>query len=119
MGGPALTLVLDMEGLRNPGPQAVAHATAWVQAVSEAWYRPMIYLGYDSGLTSHDCDQLPCDPIFWCDAGPYNMRPAPTKHFALKQWPQAMISGVPIDRNDVLQDGAVVGLASAPLRVAA
>ena len=110
--GPPPFLVLDMEGVRNPGPSSVAHVRAWLPVVAFAGFRPMVYLGYCSGLSSSDCDALPNDPLFWCDAGPYKMRPSPSKHFVLKQWPQSLIAGVNVDRNDVLQDGVLFGLAS-------
>jgi hypothetical protein len=106
-------LILDMEGVKGAWSGAVAHAHAWATAVAAAGFRVMVYCGYDCGMTSADCDALPGDPLFWCDAGPYNMRPAPHVGFVLKQHMQSTLAGIGVDKNDVLQDGVVYGVAKA------
>jgi len=108
-----LSLGLDMEGVKNAGPDSFAHALAWVKFVRSAGYRALVYCGYDPGLTSAQCDQLAmagADVRFWCDAGPYEDRPAPSIGYAWKQHLPSKLAGVDVDRNDVLQDGVVWGL---------
>jgi len=110
-GQPPVTLGLDMEGVKNPSG-AFPHAQAWISKVLAAGYRAMVYVGFASGLTSAECDALAAmgDVRFWCDAGPYKLRPAPSLGFALKQDPPSTLAGVGVDKNDVLQPGVVWGL---------
>ena len=113
--GIALSLGLDMEGVKNPGPSSFAHALQWVTDVLAAGYRALVYFGFASGVTSAQADELAAlgSVVFWCDAGPYKDRPAPTRGYALKQEPQSTMAGVGIDRDDLLQPGVIFGLAAA------
>jgi Domain of unknown function (DUF1906) len=106
-GAEAPCLALDLEGVRG---SSVSHATAWSLAVGAARFRPLVYVGYASGITGAQLDALPVEPRFWCDAGPYSERPAPSRGYDLKQHMQETIAGVGIDRNDVLRGEAVYGL---------
>jgi hypothetical protein len=110
-------LGLDMEGLKNPGPDSFAHAKAWVVAALAAGFAVFVYLGYDCGLTSAQCDELAelgAYVDFLCDAGPYADRPAPKKGYVLKQHLQSTLAGVGVDRDDVLQNGVIYGVAKLP-----
>lgn len=107
----APSLELDLEGVRS-GSDAFGHAASWIERVSAGGFRPVVYLGYDCGLTSSQCDALPCDPVFHCDAGPYLLRPAPEKRFALKQRTEQNLGGVLVDGDEVLQPNAIYGLAA-------
>lgn len=109
----APSLIADLEGVRNPGAGVVGFATRWAIDTSAARFRPVKYLGYDCGLTSADCDALPGDPEFFCDAGPYSERPRPAKGYALKQHPQTTIAGVGVDEDDVLRANAIYGVRAA------
>ena len=113
--GVALSLGLDMEGVKNPGPSSFAHALAWVTDVLAAGYRALVYFGFDCGVTSAQADQLAAlgAVVFWCDAGPYKDRPAPARKYAFKQEPQTTVAGVGVDKNALLQPGVVFGLAAA------
>ncbi|HEY6463395.1 MAG TPA: glycoside hydrolase domain-containing protein [Polyangiaceae bacterium] len=106
--GPGASLVLDMEGVRSTRT-ADAHASAWCVTARLAGYRPVIYVGYDSGLSTAQLAAMGDDVEYWCDAGAYGARPTPPRKFAWKQHMQSTLAGVGVDRDDVLVDGAVVG----------
>jgi len=114
---PPLALVLDMEGLGNPGPGAFAHASAWCEAVVLAGYQPAVYVGYDSGLSSPALDSLPGLPVFWVDFGDPHQRPTPKRGYALRQHAQSTLAGIGVDIDTVLQDGALYGLADGDVNV--
>ena len=103
--GAVLSLGLDMEGVRNPGPDCVAHANAWCSAVRDAGYGPVVYCGYDSGLSGQPIDG---QPQWWADYAPISQRPP--YPYALHQKPQSTIAGIGVDVDDVLVNGAIVGL---------
>jgi hypothetical protein len=117
-GGRPPALGLDMEGLKNPGPDSFAHAKVWVTTVLAAGFSALVYFGYDSGVTSAQADELTAlgaFVIFWCDAGPYNQRPAPSQRYTLKQhMQQSVLAGVNVDKDDILQDNVLYGIAFAP-----
>lgn len=109
------SLGLDMEGVKDPA-QAFDHAKAWiVDVLATGSFRVVVYGGYASGLSSSQLDALAAlgDVRFWCDAGPYSMRPAPRLGYALKQKMQSMLAGMAVDEDELLQDGVVFGLAFA------
>jgi hypothetical protein len=110
-----VAISLDMEGVKNPGPDSFAHAQAWVTKVLAAGYQALIYLGYDCGLTSSQCNALvalgrPGQVLFWCDAGPYESRPSPAIGFVLKQHEQSTMAGAGVDEDDLLMPGALFGM---------
>jgi hypothetical protein len=105
----APSLVLDLEGVQG---SSVAHATAWCLAVGAAGFGPVVYCGYDPGITGQQIDALPCDPELWCDAGPYSERPKASKPYALKQQESSTLAGVEIDRDEVLAE-TIYGVAIA------
>jgi|SRR6185437_4405237 len=112
--GERVALALDMEGVRNPAG-AMPHARAWVPAALAAGYQPLVYVGYDSGLTTEDLAELAAlGALFWCDAAPFDLRPAPPGGYVLHQRPQTTVSGVGIDEDELLTPGAVWGLGAAP-----
>lgn len=112
-----LSLALDMEGVRNPGPDSVAHAMTWVNlvvlGVGGTGFLPLPYIGYLSGLSGADCDEMLAETEFWCDDGPYDLRPKIARKYAMKQGGEGRIAGVSIDINTVLKDGAIFGAAVA------
>jgi hypothetical protein len=115
ISGP-LSLTLDMEGLKNPGPASFAHANMWNGLVDfgigGAGFRPLDYLGYDSGLTSANCDSMADELEFWLDDGPYSERPSPARKFAMRQGISKTIAGVGVDLNTLLKDGVIFGVAA-------
>ncbi len=118
-------LALDMEGVRNPGPGSVAHASSWCTRMAFAGFGTLGYNGYDCGLTSADCDALPSSPLFWLDAcampigGPHDLRPLPKKGYVLHQQPESVLCGVHVDVNRVLEDGVLFGIADADVNTLA
>lgn len=108
-GDQPLVTALDLEGLGNPGSDVIAHAKAWIQVVRSAGYAPLIYVGYDSGVTSAGLDALGCPT--WCDFAPLTSRPRPAMGHVLHQQRQSMLAGIQVDVDDVLIDGAVYVLA--------
>lgn len=112
-----LSLTLDMEGLKNPGPSSFAHANMWNGlvdfGVGGAGFLPLDYLGYDSGITSANCDAMTDEVEFWLDDGPYSERPSPARKFAMRQGISKTIGGVLVDLNTVLKDGVIFGAAAA------
>jgi Domain of unknown function (DUF1906) len=113
--GALLSLALDMEGVRNPGSDAFAHADSWCREVRKAGYWPLVYVGYDSGLDGDALDGLGGEPAFWCDYAPLSARPKPAMGYALHQQMQTSINGMPVDVDAVLQDSMVYGLAEADI----
>lgn len=109
-GQRACPIALDLEGVRNPGADVEAHARSWIQVVSAGGYAPIIYVGYDCGLTSAMLDSL--NVSTWCDYAALSARPSPTVGHVLHQKPQSTIAGVGVDVDDVLQDGVLYGLAA-------
>lgn len=105
-GGPLLAMGLDLEGIGEGGPD---HAQAWCSTL--AGYRPLVYVGYASGMTTAVLDSLAGDPSFWADFAPISQRPVPTKLYAMHQHAQSAIAGIGVDRDDILQPG-IYGLAT-------
>lgn len=117
--GGALSIVLDMEGVKNPGPDSFAHAKTWVLAVLAAGYRVVVYIGYQSGLSSAQLDELTAlgeqgMVEFWCDSANYKERPVPSIGYALHQGPQTTVAGVRVDMDGIVRGGVVVALAFEP-----
>ena len=104
-GSPSLALVLDMEGLGNPGVSAQQHAAAWCGAVRAAGYQPVVYVGYDSGLDAAALNTLPGSPLFWADYAPLSMRPAPAAGYTMHQSAQVTLAGIGVDPSTVLRGG--------------
>jgi hypothetical protein len=107
-----VALALDLEGVRNG---AYEHAVAWCAEVRAASYRPVVYVGYSSGMAAAQLDALGPDVVFWADFAPLTMRPHPARGYALHQHPQSVIAGVAVDVDEVLIDGVIYGLASVGL----
>lgn len=108
-GCPAPCLALDMESLRNPGPDAVAHAVAWCDVVSRDGFRPVVYEGFDCGLTASELAALGV-PL-WSDFGPRT--PPPGRGFCCKQASEVVVAGVTIDPDHAYPDltgEALVGM---------
>ena len=102
-------LALDLEGCRTGDPE---HAAAWVPVVDAAGYRPGVYVGYASGMTTATLDALPGQPIFWCDYAALTQRPLPTGGYHLHQHAGEVLAGVGVDRDDLLKPGTFSGYAT-------
>lgn len=104
-----LHLALDMEGVVSGGN---VHAPAWCTDVYAAGFGVLVYNGYACGISSAQCDALPGSPEFWCDAAPLKVRPAPAVGYALHQQMQSIVAGIGVDKNEVLKDGVLWGIAA-------
>ncbi len=102
-----LCLALDLEGCKMGDP---AHAAAWCTAVAAAGYRPLVYIGYASGMVTPGMDALAGDPRFWCDYAPISARPIPSRGYSLHQQAQTTLAGVGVDRDTILDADGLVGL---------
>jgi hypothetical protein len=112
---PGATVGLDMEGVKDPGPSAAAHAKAWVQALLAAGYRALVYIGYCPGMVAMDLEALAIlgDVEFWSDFEALTAHPAPPQGWALHQQPQTTLAGIGVDRDTVLRDGVIYGMGAA------
>jgi hypothetical protein len=99
-------LALDLEGIGHGGPE---HSADWCPPVDAAGYRPLVYVGYASGMTTATLDALAGEPVFWCDFAPFASRPQPTRPWGLHQHAQETLAGVGVDRDDLLTPGAFSG----------
>lgn len=92
--GRALSLVLDLEGVRNSGADVADHCNEWARVVRGVGYSPVLYVGYACGLTPAELYALPGFDRYWSDAGP---RSVTTRSFAMKQGPTVNAGGVRVD----------------------
>lgn len=104
-------IVLDLEGIGHGGPE---HAAAWCPFIDREGYRPAIYVGYASGMTTATLDALVGRPMMWADFAPLSSRPMPTAGYDMHQQSQTTMCGVGVDRDTLLTPGAFSGLAEAP-----
>jgi len=127
-------LVVDMEGVRDPGPQSFGYAQSWMQYVSDRGFRAASYIGYDSGLTTAGLASLDAQfsPGWWCDFAPLTTRPVPPRGYDVKQHVQVALAdalrmrasgqrgflpmaGIPVDPDEAFATGSIVGFVAAPL----
>jgi hypothetical protein len=71
------------------------------------------------GLTGQDLDALPGKPIFWRDFGAPSLRPQPLQGYCLQQSKQETLCGIGVDRDTVLQENVLFGLANEDVNVEA
>jgi hypothetical protein len=104
-----LSLIVDMESLRNPGPGALAYEQRWKEYVAGEGFGPAIYEGFDAGLTGQ---QLVAEAVpLWSDAGPRVLPDGAT--FACKQYAQVKVGGRFFDFDHLMVDDkgrSLVGL---------
>ena len=62
-------LAPDDESLKNPGPDAIAHFTAWCSK----WTSPCVYEGFAPGMTPDQEYDLPDVTAYWGAYGPWNV----------------------------------------------
>ena len=114
---------LDMEAIRNgPSADSFAYAQNGCRIRFAHRYRPLVYLGFCCGLTAAMCDALLddplCgDPLFWIDFASLAQRPSPKRNIAMHQQAQTKIGNVDVDRDTVIIDGVIYGLADVDLNV--
>ncbi len=105
--GDRLCLALDLEGCKAGDPD---QAAAWCSRIAISGYRPLVYIGYASGMVTPGMDALAGDPRFWCDYAPISARPIPSRGYSLHQQAQTTLAGVGVDRDTILDADGLVGL---------
>jgi len=105
-----LCLALDLEGLANSGPAVAEFVDQWCLTVGSAGYVPVLYVGYECGLSPQELYDLPHVARYWSDAGP---RSVAVRGFCCRQGAEQTISGVRVDTDHAFADalgGVLVGL---------
>jgi len=112
-----ISMTTDSEGVGNPGPAMHDYVQNSFQVAASAVYQNVGYDGYDCGLKGVDLDGLNADSScggdilkWWCDFASFSARPTPQIGYALHQQAQTTVCGIGVDKNTVLQDGAIWGL---------
>ncbi len=106
-------IALDLEGLGNSGQPVIEHAEAWAKEVIAAGYKPVVYVGYDCGLTPQQLYELPSFARYWSDFG---QRSVMKRGFCCKQHPQQSLCGIEVDMDQAYPDdlgGVLTGMAEA------
>jgi hypothetical protein len=104
-------LALDLESVANPGAAVQAHALQWCAQVAAAGFEPVIYVGFDCGLSAEDLYNLPNVRRYWSDAGP---RQVTKRGFCCHQFPETTVAGMRVDPDHAFPDllgGTLVGAA--------
>jgi hypothetical protein len=109
---PGATIAIDIEGVQ-PGSDAMGYTTNAVQTVLDSGYRALVYIGYSSLLTAANLETLARfgDVEFWSDFESLTAHPAPPQGWAVHQQPQSTLAGIGVDRDVILRDGVVYGMA--------
>ena len=98
-------LLIDMEGVGNPGPDCIAYAQARGDACHAAGYGAVYYEGFDDGLQLSDrvaiVESGHIDKFF-ADFGP--RVPPPGIGFVCKQFQTVTLAGVSIDPDHAFPD---------------
>lgn len=92
--GKGLALACDLEGVANSGADVAEHVTRWAERVTNGGYQPVLYVGYQCGLTAQELYALHPVHRYWSDAGP---RDVAVRGFCCKQGPEVTIAGVRVD----------------------
>lgn len=66
---PDCDLAVDDESLKNPGPDAIAHFTAWCRA----WQAACLYEGFSPGMSAQEEYELPDVLRYWGAVGPWDV----------------------------------------------
>jgi len=90
---PESALAFDLEGVANISAPVIACCEAWAAQVSP-YYQPLLYVGFQCGLSPDQLYSLPSFARYWSDAGP---RVVSKRGFCAKQHVQTAIHGVPVD----------------------
>jgi hypothetical protein len=117
--GMGLCVAMDLEGLANSGEPVIAHCEAWATRVRVDGYRPVLYVGYDCGLTPVQLYELPSFDRYWSDLAD---RHVPTRGTCCLQHAQTAIAKVQVDPDSAHPDllgGTLTGLTRAPVPEAA
>lgn len=104
-------VALDLESLATVGQPVIDHCEAWSSALADAGFRPLLYVGFDCGLTPQQLYDLHGFDRYWSDAG---LRNVAKRQFCCKQYAQTVIAGISVDPDHAFPDllgGCLVGMA--------
>lgn len=106
------SIALDLEGCKDSGQYVIDHCEAWASAVRAAGYSPVLYVGYDCGLTPEQLYEMHGIDRYWSDAGP---RSVATRGFCCRQQPQTTAAGILVDPDYAAPDalgGVLTGVSA-------
>jgi hypothetical protein len=87
----------DDEAVRNPGPDAFRHFTAWCSKPRN----PLLYEGFAPGMTPGQLYEIPTVKAYWGAYGPWNV----TRRGVLaRQGRTIMHCGIPVDPDRIAPD---------------
>ena len=110
-GGSPICLVVDIEGVKNPGAAVSAYLVEWCRVVGAAGYRPAVYHGFDPGLSPEELYAIPNVDRYWAAYGPWTVA---KRGDCCKQHTTVTIAGVELDPDYAFPDaegGVLTGLA--------
>jgi len=90
-------LAVDDESLKNPGPDAIAHFTAWCQQ----WAAACLYEGFDPGMSAQQEYELPSVQRYWGAVGPWDVA---VRGVCCRQALQITHCGVGVDPDHAFPD---------------
>lgn len=90
-------LAPDDEAIKNPGPDAIAHFTAWCSK----WKTPCLYEGFAPGMSAQQEYELPDVFAYWGALGPWNVA---TRGVRCRQGATIVHCGVSIDPDHATPD---------------
>ena len=108
--GEGLALALDLEGVANFGAPVSGHVERWAGRVRSGGFEPVLYVGFQCGLTADELYALPDVRRYWSDAGP---RKVSERAFCCKQGVETVVVGVRVDLDHAFPDalgGTLVGM---------
>lgn len=94
----------DIEGVASPAPSSARHLGTWAPPARAAGFRAAPYVGYRTRLVDADLDALGEDLAWWADFQALAAHPAPRRGYSLHQHTQITFCGIPVDRNEVLDE---------------
>lgn len=94
--GLGICVALDLEDVSQAtwGQPTIDHATEWCRQVVVAGFEPVVYVGFNCGLSPAQLYGLPTVRRYWSDYGP---RSVIERGFACTQHAQTSIAGVAVD----------------------
>lgn len=110
--GEGLVLALDLEGVANFGAPVSGHVERWGGRVRQGGFDPVLYVGFQCGLSPDELYALQEISRYWSDAG---SRQVAKRGFCCKQSLETTVAGVRVDLDHAYPDalgGTLVGMTS-------
>ena len=102
---PGLSLIVDMESVKNPGPSVVLYVVDWLLQTSLSQFGPGVYKGFDAGMTSTEL--LALNAPLWAAVGQATLTGGAT--FAALQKPTIKVGGTQYDPDQFFTDSRGYG----------